>query len=174
MNLIAVKSGADIQAVSALANEIWHEHYASIISAAQIEYMLNNFQSIPAIRQQINEGFQYFLITVHNEALGYIGCSVESTANSLFLSKFYILKKARNQGFGGKTLARIERMACEHQLSQLHLTVNKRNTIAIAAYQKMGFDIVADLITDIGGGFVMDDYKMLKILVQVENRLAGK
>jgi hypothetical protein len=38
------------------------------------------------------------------------------------------------------------------------LCVNKRNTIALAAYAKYGFRIYGQDVLDIGNGFVMDDY----------------
>jgi hypothetical protein len=30
------------------------------------------------------------------------------------------------------------------------------------AYQKIGFEIIEELVIDIGNGFIMDDYKMEK------------
>jgi len=34
----------------------------------------------------------------------------------------------------------------------------------VQAYQRLGFRIAADLVMDIGGGYVMDDYRMEKAL----------
>jgi hypothetical protein len=42
--------------------------------------------------------------------------------------------------------------------------VNKANARAIMAYKRNGFVITESVITDIGGGFVMDDYVMAKDL----------
>jgi ribosomal protein S18 acetylase RimI-like enzyme len=44
------------------------------------------------------------------------------------------------------------------------LQVNKRNAGAIGAYRKAGFDIINEAVFEIGGGFVMDDYLMAKML----------
>ncbi|MDB6006010.1 MAG: Ribosomal protein acetylase RimI, partial [Prosthecobacter sp.] len=44
------------------------------------------------------------------------------------------------------------------------LFVNKHNISAIRAYQRAGFAFEKDVITEIGGGFVMDDYVMVKML----------
>ena len=41
-----------------------------------------------------------------------------------------------------------------------YLTVNKNNTKAISVYKSFGFDITDTVVTDIGGGYVMDDYIM--------------
>jgi ribosomal protein S18 acetylase RimI-like enzyme len=58
---------------------------------------------------------------------------------------------------------------CEHEVrglgaARLMLTVNKRNSKAIAAYERNGFTITESIVVDIGGGFVMDDYVMAKDL----------
>ena len=45
-------------------------------------------------------------------------------------------------------------------LQTLILTVNKHNHVAISAYRHYGFEIAADSVVDIGGGFVMNDYLM--------------
>ena len=44
--------------------------------------------------------------------------------------------------------------------SSVYLTVNKGNDDTIAIYRKWGFEIIDSVVTDIGGGFVMDDYIM--------------
>ena len=38
------------------------------------------------------------------------------------------------------------------------LTVNKRNDDSIAIYKKFGMEIIRSEVTDIGSGYVMDDY----------------
>jgi hypothetical protein len=46
----------------------------------------------------------------------------------------------------------------------MRLNVNKYNQRAIAVYQKKGFVQVAAEVVPIGGGYVMDDYVMEKLL----------
>jgi ribosomal protein S18 acetylase RimI-like enzyme len=48
----------------------------------------------------------------------------------------------------------------------LILQVNKRNEKAIKLYRRAGFAVREEIVVDIGGGFVMDDYVMEKRLVQ--------
>ena len=48
-----------------------------------------------------------------------------------------------------------------HQL----LRVNRKNAQAIAAYGMYGFTVVREVVEDFGGGFVMDDYVMVKPLL---------
>jgi ribosomal protein S18 acetylase RimI-like enzyme len=51
--------------------------------------------------------------------------------------------------------------ARSHGCSRLVLAVNKRNDGAIAAYRHWGFRVERAITTDIGAGFVMDDYVMV-------------
>ncbi|MBS1128301.1 MAG: hypothetical protein H6Q96_681, partial [Nitrospirae bacterium] len=46
----------------------------------------------------------------------------------------------------------------------LYLFVNKNNTKAIRAYERFGFVKARAVVTDIGSGFVMDDYRMELVL----------
>lgn len=79
----------------------------------------------------------------------------------MFVSKLYVHREARGQGTGRACLTFIERLARRKGLGLLWLTVNKANP-AVRAYEKAGFRIARPLVTDIGGGFVMDDYRMEK------------
>ena len=44
------------------------------------------------------------------------------------------------------------------------LTTTVNNNQSINAYTRMGFSKKGGEITDIGGGFAMDDYRMVKLL----------
>ena len=43
LRIIPVTNEELIFSVSALADEIWHEHFSSILSTEQIDYMLEKF-----------------------------------------------------------------------------------------------------------------------------------
>ena len=45
LRIIPVTNEELIFSVSALADEIWHEHFSSILSTEQIDYMLEKFLS---------------------------------------------------------------------------------------------------------------------------------
>lgn len=148
--------------VEKLGNIIWNEHFTPIIGKEQVDYMLNLFQSSNAIFEQINQGFLYFLIQVNNESIGYFG--VIPKESELLISKLYILSSERHKGYGKKALDSIEQLAISKGLHQVTLTVNKYNTNTIIAYEKLGFKKIKSFVKDIGGGFVMDDYLMVKQL----------
>jgi len=80
------------------------------------------------------------------------------------LYKLYLLPEMHGRGLGSRLLQHVEREVWAGAGRRLILSVNKRNTKAITAYKRNGFAIVESVVTDIGGGFVMDDYVMAKEL----------
>jgi ribosomal protein S18 acetylase RimI-like enzyme len=159
MEIIKVNSDSLIEKVVLLADEIWHEHYINIISSAQIDYMLNKFQSFAAVSNQIqNDRYDYYLLCLGEEAFGFFAVCPKD--NSLFLSKIYIRREFRAQGYGGRAMSFIKGLAQSLKLPSVFLTVNRSNTNSINAYLSMGFQIVGEMDSDIGGGYEMNDYKM--------------
>jgi len=79
----------------------------------------------------------------------------------LLLSKLYVSKDFRKKGVAHSLLDEVNALCrMSYGLNKIRLTVNKQNTDAIAAYEKIGFETVDSIKTDIGGGFFMDDYVM--------------
>ncbi|MCW8851443.1 MAG: GNAT family N-acetyltransferase [Gammaproteobacteria bacterium] len=162
MCIEAVTTKQQIEIVATLADEIWREHFTSIIGRAQVDYMLEEFQSERAICEQVRNGFLYYLIKSNNSDVGYFG--VQPKGDYLLLSKFYIRSAERGKGLGRKALMFIENLAVEKGVARVTLTVNKYNSDTIEAYKKLGFQITGSMVQDIGNGFVMDDYRMEKAI----------
>lgn len=157
--MLKINEAKDIQQLACLASEIWHEYWVEILSKEQIDYMVDKFQSEQAIQKQIaEENYTYFYLEKDNNIAGYTGLSKKDSY--LFLSKLYIKKEFRHQGLGTLTFEFIKNFAKENNYSKIVLTVNKYNKNTIKAYKKWNFKQVDSVITDIGNGFVMDDYIM--------------
>lgn len=171
LEFVPVTTAEQLAAVEALARAIWYEFYVPLIGRPQVDYMVGKFQSAAAMQAQIEQGYEYFLVrredaraleTGFGADIGY--CAVqEQPGRVMFLSKFYLHHAVRGSVTGRRFMELIEGLARRRGLSLLWLTVNKGNP-AVQAYQRLGFRIAADLRIDIGGGFVMDDYRMEKAL----------
>lgn len=151
----AVRDDDSIRRVEILAATIWHEHYPPIIGKPQVEYMLDKFQSFETIREQIQQGRNYLLIVRDGVDAGYAAIDVRD--EGVFISKLYILRRFRGMGLAKKCYLDI---CTAYSGRSISLTVNKNNDGAIKFYEKMGLRKVKEVVTDIGGGFVMDDYVM--------------
>lgn len=153
-----VSTEKDITNVEKLGREIWSKHYIKILSQSQIDYMLEKFQSTDSIKTQIKENYEYYLIENNNENVGYT--AFLSKENYMFLSKLYIKEKKRGQGIGKQAFNFIKEKCKEKNLNSIRLNVNKYNSLSIEAYKKMGFAIINSMITDVGNGYIMDDYEL--------------
>lgn len=149
----------EIGELAKLTSAIWHEYWTQILSPEQIDYMVEKFQSEKAILEQYkNENYTYYYINEDNQNIGYFGLSDKK--DYLFLSKLYISKDYRHKGLGTKAFEKIKEIAKHKGYKSIILTVNKYNTNTISAYDKWGFKTIDSVVTDIGSGFVMDDYIM--------------
>ncbi len=166
-----VASEQDVVEVARLAREIWPEHYIPIIGEAQVDYMLDKFQSVGSIAAQLARKFEYYLALDRGKSAGYLAVVLDIPESKLLLSKIYVRKEMRGRGLGRKILEFVEKICRERDITTIRLTVNKNNARSIAWYMKMGFTNAGPTIQDIGGGFVMDDYIMEK---QIENLRKGE
>ena len=162
--VIPARTPEDIQTIERLAREIWRQHYLPIIGQGQIDYMLERFQSAAAIARQIEEGQDYFLLYHRGSAAGYLAIEADADAASLKITKIYVRKEARGLGLGKALLAFAEAQGRARDIHRLWLTVNKYNSDSIAWYEHMGFCNEGPVAQDIGGGFVMDDFRFGKTL----------
>ena len=152
------KSG--LQEVAELAEKIWHECFTEILSEEQIDYMVEKFQSFSVMCDQTEtQGYTYLSVRSDGELCGYIGIKPEE-GSRFFLSKLYLRKDKRGKGIASEMLERVIEEAKSAGKSSVYLTVNKHNRHAIDVYIKKGFRMVSEAVTDIGSGFVMDDYIM--------------
>lgn len=164
LQLVVKDSAQDLNLVQELAREIWQEHYTPIIGNKQVQYMLDKYQSETAIAQQIAQGFVYYLLFAQGNPAGYLSYLQQPDNPGLHLSKLYVQQDYRGYGLGRAGLELVQEHCLQRGQELIWLTVNKYNLDSIAWYEHMGFEHVCSLVTDIGAGFVMDDYKMQKTL----------
>lgn len=155
-----VTTEGQISQTAGLAKVIWHECFERLFPATQVELMVTKFQSADAIRQQIQDGAQYFLTyftgAKDDEPGGYI--AVQPQNGKLLLSKMYFLADHRGKGYGKEVLAFVEELARQQHCDGVWLTVNRQNERAIAVYRHTGFTQVGQEQVDKGGGFMAEEY----------------
>lgn len=154
----------DTPQIGTLAKRIWREHYTSFISEAQIEYMLRGKYGEDDLSRDIGAPDRWFeVLRVEGVLVGFLRCVLKS-ADQLKLEEIYLASTQRGMGFGHMLLERAEWRARDLGCSTIMLYVNKRNKVAVQAYLRSGFVVHDEAVFDIGGGFVMDDYLMVKHL----------
>ena len=162
-NLVTIreaKGAEDIEKIAVLADKIWHEHFPALLSAEQIDYMVDKFQSFRAISEAVkNNGYRYYMAYDGDDFCGYLGFCEEGD-NTVFISKIYVRSDKRRCGVASSMLRQLRDDIPDAR--KWYLTVNRFNSGPIEVYKKRGFEIVREQKADIGNGFIMDDYIMEK------------
>lgn len=151
-------SDSQIQEIADLAAVIWTEHFTPIIGEKQVDYMLDKFQSYPALKQQLADGYEYYQFFDGNSFCGY--CGIHPEDGKLFLSKLYIEKSFRGRHFATRAFDFLKELCRERGYSSIWLTCNKNNSGSLAVYRHLGFEVTDTQEADIGDGFIMDDFIM--------------
>ena len=150
--------------LAAMAAVIWPEAFGDMITQAQIDYMLTHLQSATAMADQMRDGMAYFFVLDEDARIGYAALKHDRGNSISLLSKLYLLPDVRGTGVSTRALEALYDVARAAGSDRLSLTVNRFNARAIRFYEKHQFRTTQELVADIGGGFVMDDYCMERAL----------
>ncbi|MBQ0079253.1 MAG: GNAT family N-acetyltransferase [Eubacterium sp.] len=149
--------------MSKMASEIVKEHFDPLIGPEQNDYMIAMFQTEEAIAGQLEHGYNYYFVygDAGDAPIGFT--AFYENDDVLYLSKFYLYKNLRGQGLAHQLLAFVAEAGRTRGMRSIQLNVNRGNS-AVQAYEAMGFNTIRTQVSDIGGGYVMDDYIMEYVL----------
>jgi diamine N-acetyltransferase len=150
---------ADLPTIIQLAQKIWQDWYPAIIGQTQVDYMLQRMYSTQSLEAQMSEkGHQFHILMADNQPVGYCSISADN-CKDFFIHKFYIDTRQHRKGLGKYLMAYI---VDNYQPQTLRLTVNRKNFIPINFYFREGFVIEKVEDFDIGDGYFMNDFVMLR------------
>jgi len=159
MNIV-VATKEQLAIVKNLAYKIWPNAYETILSKAQLDYMLEMIYSIDSLEKQFYNGHIFLLIEDDQNFIGFASYEINcNNSNKTKLQKLYVLPEIQGKGIGKQVIDYIkEKVVLSNNLA-LFLNVNKFNK-AKDFYQKYGFQIIKEEVIDIGNNYIMDDYVM--------------
>lgn len=147
--------------IRAIADEIWPETFAAILSAEQIAYMMEMMYAPQVMADELAQGYTFEIVRIDGEDAGYIVCSPYHD-DVMKIHKVYLRSKFHGRGVGQAMLEEAQKIARENGFKRVCLNVNKQNLRAIRAYERNGFSTVESVKNPIGNGFYMDDFVMEK------------
>jgi GNAT superfamily N-acetyltransferase len=150
----------DINIIGFLAQQIWPATYGDILSAEQLKYMLKQIYSPRALRRQmVNEHQQFLIVEQAEEPIGFASWSAMPVPGVYKLHKLYVLPGRQGKGMGRTLLQVIFDAIRPEGATKLRLNVNRYNK-ARQFYERMGFTVIGEEDIDIGHGYFMNDYIM--------------
>ena len=163
MIVIEKNTDDDFTDIRAIAQEVWPIAYGEILSAAQLDYMMEMMYSVASLQKQSNEKKCHFILAKEQGvSVGFASYEFDcESTNKTKIHKIYILTAKQGKGIGKVLIDRIAEEAKSQKNQAVFLNVNKYNS-AQHFYSALGFSIVKEEVIDIGQGYVMDDYVMEK------------
>jgi GNAT superfamily N-acetyltransferase len=164
MVTIVPAGAAEIGVVQTLADHVWRRHYPGILSAAQIDYMLERGYSRDALLRYIDAGDAGLALgRLDDEPVAFVAWR-KSAADSMKLEKLYVAPAHHGKGVGRALIEHVVDAARRAGCREVTLNVNRHNESSIRAYGRCGFVIRESGDFPIGNGFVMEDYIMARAL----------
>ncbi len=155
----------ELPTIRNLAVDIWWKYYPGIIPDGQIDYMLGRNYALPVLERELREdGIRFFLSLLDGDPVGFAAYGSAPANAEAKLHKLYLQPIHHGRGFGSRLLRAVEADARDSGYARLILQVNKENAKAIATYRRNGYMRRQEIVVDIGGGYVMDDYIYAKAL----------
>jgi GNAT superfamily N-acetyltransferase len=162
MDFEELTTPGSLQIIRDIAQSIWPETFSSILSPEQIKYMMNMMYAPEVMEKELAGGCHFEIVKIDHTPAGYFSWSPYSGANTAKLHKLYLLSDFHGKGIGSAMLRQVEKRVANAGFTVLKLNVNKYNERAKKAYLRNGFTIEEAVKIDIGNGFFMDDFVMVK------------
>ncbi len=153
----------DIALIQEVAFASWETTYTSILSQAQIDYMLDMWYKKEVLEENMMQKNHVFILAFQaDRCLGFASYEHDYlNQKTTRLHKIYLLAEAQGKGVGKKLIQTIINLAKQNKAEKISLNVNKFNK-AHLFYQKMGFEIIREIDLEIGNGYLMEDFVMEK------------
>ena len=150
----------DIPVIREIADKTWWPAYSSILSAGQIQYMLDTIYAAENMKKDMVSGAQTFLLLRDEGGVrGFASYSIrpEDPAVSK-LHKLYVLPTVQAKGYGRALIGEVKRRLLTQNVHKLDLNVNRFNP-ARHFYEKTGFRVIREEDIPVGP-YWMNDYVM--------------
>ncbi len=142
----------------ACAERIWPAAYDDLLPDGQVPYMLAERTRADVLATYVGATDRWYDTAWDAESrVGYVSSSLTGP-RTLTLEQLYVVPERWGSGVAEELISTVLGHGTDHDATTVTLTVNRGNGRALAFYRRMGFAIGAEQVTDIGSGYMMDDY----------------
>lgn len=156
---------AEYRTIELIAHATWPSAYGEILSPEQISYMLNMMYSPASIVEQVASGQEFYVLETidmrlhEKQIVGYVSHQFDYLPKTTKIHKLYALPAVQGKGYGRLMVDHVAAQARAAKQQKLRLDVNYKNR-AIGFYEKLDFQKTERCDTDIGNGYLMEDWIM--------------
>ena len=159
----------DFEAVTAIVNDGWRTTYAGYVAPALLEDAGCRERAAALEQDFRSHRLEEYVWEEAGEvwALLSAGDTGDKDRPGAFeLWRIYVAEKARGKGVGGRLLEFGERLAWEKGKTQIVIWVFRRNTHALAFYQKHGYR--RDKMEQLGEPYMAEGVRLIKRLEEAK------
>jgi GNAT superfamily N-acetyltransferase len=160
MKITAAYTREQFETMEALGRRTVPEFYAQFMPPECADYLVEASHTVEAFEAQAGEGYRHYMVEVDNRLIGYFALHEED--HTMVLTQFYLLKEVRGKGLGQRVMDFIHREAADLRVKKIELLVLRKNEGAVGLYKKNGYYVAAEVLTPMGGGYMLEDYIMQK------------
>ena len=148
--------------MEALGRRIVPDVYKEYLPPEFGAYFVESLHTLAAFERQVGEGYRHYLIEMDDQVIGYFALHEEE--RTMVLTHFYLLKEYRGKGIGQQVMDYVHREAAELRVNKIELLVLRANAGAVGLYRKMGYSVAEEVLTPMGSGHLLEDYRMQKVI----------
>ena len=116
------------------------------------------------MQKNIDDNHNFILIQENNQIVGFADYELHYQKKSVTrIHKIYVLPETQGKGLGKKLIQYIENKALTNNDIKLSLNVNRLNK-AKDFYENQGFKVAFEEDVQLDFGYLMEDYRMEKLL----------
>lgn len=170
---IVPATAADYDIITEIAHETWPVAYRNIITPPQMTYMLDMMYSPQAIAEQVAQGHVFHLLlqeeasvsdyastnTKRFRPVAYVSHQLDYEPGKTKIHKLYARPQVQGEGYGRAMVEHVAALARKSGQHTVRLDVNYQNK-ALGFYEHLGFQKILRRNTEIGHGYLMEDWVM--------------
>jgi ribosomal protein S18 acetylase RimI-like enzyme len=154
---------SEFSALADYSRLLWRAAYEPHLFPPDVsERLWSRSYSRPALDAAHASGEKTFWVMMEGHRAGFVAYRLERASHQMRLSKIYLHPDYWGRGLGGWVLQSMTDVGLRSGVRYIDLYVFRRNTRAVRAYQRAGFRIAREELTDLGEGVIYDDFVMVK------------
>jgi ribosomal protein S18 acetylase RimI-like enzyme len=152
---------AHFQEMEAFGREVLPEVYAPYFPPEWADYLLESGHTVSALEAQVAAGYRHYRVEVDGGLAGYFALHAREDG-VMILTHLYVRSAYRGKGVGQRVMSWVAREGKALGVPAIELVVLRKNAGAVSFYERQGYAVVREVLTEIGPGAELEDYVMRK------------
>lgn len=132
----------DASAIHEVAAAAWHDAHAPIIGESETEDFLEEYYSIPALRNAVRNAKSIFLVADQGNVVGFVETGPTDNTGVWSVYRIYVRPEQYGRGVGTALLSAAESRLRDTDAERLRLVVMAGNDRAVGFYESREFERV--------------------------------